>query len=176
MSDNSFLITEFDESLLTVTVPSVTEEIYNQARYIDGRIDLWITSPGGDWDVLKHLVELVELAKRSGVVVRTIVPSKAYSAGSMLAVAGTKGERYIGKDGEHMVHYGYMATGESTPLETKRTSDWKNEGWKQIERHYKKYCNIPDLQEHMKNDWGFIKARKCLEYGMADHLMTQLEL
>lgn len=174
--DNTFHIGEFDEGMMVSLIPDLVSEIKAQSRLRDGEITLYISSPGGDGYMLKHIIELVEIAKRDGVVVRTVVPAMAYSAGSMLAVAGTPGERYIGKDAEHMVHYGYMQTGEATPTQTQRVGAWKNTGWKLVEAHYNKYCDIPDLSEHLKDDLFFVPARKCIKWKLADKYMNRLEL
>ena len=173
--DNVFQVGDFDDGMLIGLIPDFTEQIEKQRDLQNGHIDLWITSNGGDWYMFRHLFELVEIAKREGVVVRTVVPAKAYSAGSMLAITGTPGHRYIGKGAEHLVHYGYISTGESTPMQTTRTGEWKDSAWKQIVKHYNDYCNIPDLTEHLKDDWFIIPAAKCKTWGLADQYVDKLE-
>src|SRR5690348_1190487 len=101
--DNVFFIGDFDDSLeQQITVPLI-QEIKKQRELRDGQIDLHINSFGGYAHLVMNLVELVELAKRDGITVRTIVPSVAFSAGSMLAICGSTGERYIARTAEHLV-------------------------------------------------------------------------
>lgn len=176
MADNIFIVGDFDEGMETFLL-TLTEEIKNQTKFRDGRIDLYITSGGGNYFLLQHAVELLEAAKREGVVIRTMVPAAAYSAGSMLAVAGTPGERYIGRNADHLVHYGSIGgLEETTPLQTSRVGRWKNEGWKRVVKHYEKYCNIPDLETHLSDDMGFIPATTCIKWGLADKYMDKLTL
>jgi ATP-dependent protease ClpP protease subunit len=101
--DNTFFIGDFDDSLEQQVIVPLTQEIRKQSELKNGVIDLYINSIGGYLHLVNHMTELVELAKASGVVVRTIVPDMAFSAGSMLAITGTVGERYIGKRAEHLI-------------------------------------------------------------------------
>ncbi len=173
---NTFIINEFDDGLQSL-LPELTHEIKLQQQIKDGTIDLWITSPGGDWHVYKHILELVEIAKRSGVIVRTIVPSIAYSAGSMLAIVGSPGHRYISRGAEHLVHYGTVGIiEESTPLQSSRAAAWKSSSFKQVVKHYNIYANIPDIEKHISDDLFFIPASKCKQWKLADKYIDQLEL
>jgi ATP-dependent protease ClpP protease subunit len=173
---NTLFIGDFDE-IQDELILELYEQIREQKRYKDGTIDLHITSQGGNWYTLRDMVELVEVAKARGIVVRTIVPSMAYSAGSMLAVAGTYGERYIGREADHLVHYGTVdGPPETTPLQSERVSLWKSKGFKSVVNHYKKYCDIPDIEEQIKDDLFFIPAVKCKKWGLADKFIDELEL
>lgn len=114
---NVFFVGDFDDSAERELVIPLAKEIQKQRLLRDGRIDLYINSFGGYAHLVSHLTSLVEIAKREGIVVRTIVPSVAFSAGSMLAITGTVGERYIEKSGEHLIHYGSTGSVETTPTQ-----------------------------------------------------------
>jgi len=174
--DNVFFITEFDDQSEMDLIIPLTKEIQHQLKFKDGRIDLYITSVGGYGHLLEHCVELVEIAKTNGVVVRTIVPSMAFSAGSMLAVTGTPGERYIGRDAEHLIHYGQIMSFETTPQQVERYRKWKERQFKKNLDHYKKYCDIPDLDKEMMDDSFFVPANKAIQWKMADKYMNKLDL
>lgn len=173
--DNVFVISDFDDALEQLLVP-LTKEIKRQSRRTDGRIDLWINSYGGYLHLLRHFVDLVEIAKASNVIVRTIVPGVAYSAGSMLAVTGSVGHRYIAKHGEHLIHYGTAGSMESTPQQVERSSQAKNRSFKLIMDHYKKYCDVPNLETEMLDDGWFITAQQAVKWKLADKYTTNLEL
>jgi ATP-dependent protease ClpP protease subunit len=168
---NRFYIGDFDESLSGIE-SELRDEIDRQARWSSkggGLIELYIGSYGGDAHLMFRIVELVELAKRKGVTVRTIVWSHAYSAGSVLAVAGTKGERYIARTAEHLPHYGTFGGYRiKTPQQIDRTSEQYRRWTGHLLAHYKKHANIPDLEEHLKDDMFFIPADKAIEWGLAD--------
>jgi ATP-dependent protease ClpP protease subunit len=165
---NRFFIGDFDDELESGIVIPLTKEIAKQTESSEGYIDLYINSMGGYAHLVGHLVELVELAKRHGVIVRTIVPSMAFSAGSILAITGSPGERYIGKNAEHLIHYGQIASFESTPQQVERYRKWKDRYFKSTVAHYKKYSNIPNLDQEILDDGWFVPAKDCLKYGLAD--------
>ena len=172
--DNVFFIGDFDDALENDIIIPLTQEIANQAKEKEGRIDLYINSVGGYVHLVNHLVELVEIAKAQGIVVRTIVPDMAFSAGSYLAVTGTKGERYIGKRAEHLIHYGQIMSLETTPEQIKRFTAWKDRKFKANVAHYKHYCNIPDLEQKIQDDGYFVVAKDCIKWDMADKYMDKL--
>lgn len=174
--DNIFFIGDFDDALEDRIAVSLAKEIENQSKLREGRIDLWINSYGGFSHLVMHLVELVEMAKRNGVLVRTIVPSVAFSAGSMLAVTGSPGHRYIAKHADHLVHYGSVGSMETTPTQIERWKAWKDRGFKYTITHYEKYANVPNLREQLQDDGFFVPAVNCLKWGLADKYMDKLDL
>jgi len=174
--ENVFFIGDFDESLEREVAIPLIRQIQKQRRLSNGRIDLHINSFGGHVHLMQQLVEYVEIAKSDGIVVRTIVPAVAFSAGSMLAVTGTPGFRYIGRAGEHLVHYGQTASFETTPTQIQRLSAWKERGFKTNIAHYKKYCDIPDLEKRMEDDGFFVVARDAIKWSMADKYLDKFDL
>lgn len=162
-----------DQNLL---IP-LTTAVRQQSELREGRIDLFITSYGGNANTLFHVVELVEMAKRNDVVVRTIVTTAAYSAGSMLAVAGTPGERYISKDALHLVHYGNTGvSADNTPLQAARRHNADQLMFKQVISHYNKYCDMPNLEHNILDDNWYIKATDAKRWGMADKYLDKFDL
>lgn len=174
--DNAFFIGDFDDSLENTVLMPLTKEIESQNEKKDGRIDLYINSAGGYLHLANHLIELVERAKRNGIVVRTIVPDMAFSAGSMLAITGSPGERYIGKRAEHLIHYGQIMSFETTPEQIRRFTAWKERKMKANLAHYNHYSNIPDLDKHILDDGFFVTAQQAIKWGMADKYMDKMEL
>lgn len=173
---NTFFIGDFDDNAEQQLVIPLTKEIQRQARYRDGRIDLWINSFGGYAHLVDHLTELVEVAKRAEVVVRTIVPSIAFSAGSMLAITGTPGERYIARSGNHLIHYGSTGSVETTPLQADRFHAWKKADFDNTVKHYEKYSDVPNIRQHVADDGFFVPAAKCIKWGLADKYLDKFEL
>ena len=172
---NVFVISDFDEPLEQQLVP-LTKEVKNQSRLSEGRIDMYVSSFGGYLYLAQHLIELIELAKGNGVVVRTIVPSIAASAGSIVAVTGTPGERYIARDAEHVVHYGTRYDRTQTPNQLDRSYESIVRSYKWVEKHYNKYCDIPNLESEIADDGFTLTAAKCIKYGLADKYLDKMEL
>lgn len=175
--ENRFYISgTFDNDMESGVISHLRSEIEKQAAKTDGLIEFYISSHGGNTFVLIQMVELVELAKRKGVKVRTIVTSHAYSCGSLLAVAGTKGERFISRYAEHLAHYGqFDGYRKSTPLQIERDAEAFRRWTKQIIDHYKRYCEIPDLEEHLKDDSFWIPAENAIKWGLADKYTEELK-
>lgn len=173
---NVFFIGDFDDNAereLAITLP---KEIQRQRKFRDGRIDLYINSFGGYAHLVFQLIEMVEVAKRLDITVRTIVPSIAFSAGSMLAITGTPGERYIAKDGEHLLHYGTTGSQETTPVQIERMTAYKNRDFKKTLKHYERYAKVPDLSKHLADDGFFVPAKQCISWGLADKYMDKFDI
>lgn len=174
---NTFYIGEFDEEMEQNIVIPLTIAVRQQSELRDGRIDLFINSYGGNAHLLMHTIELVGMAKRNDVVVRTIVTGAAYSAGSMLAVCGTEGERYISKNGMHLAHYGNSGgDGDETPLQAQRRHDANQTMFKQVVKHYQDHCDIPDLENNLLDDNWYITATQAKRWRMADKYLDKFDL
>ena len=173
---NIFFLTDFDDNMEGDIILPLIKEIQVQRLRRNGRIDLYINSFGGYRHLAFQMISLVENAKREGIVVRTIVPDAAYSAGSILAVTGTPGERYVERTAEHLIHYGFTGSAESTPEQVERNYAQKNEGFKKILTHYRKYTNIPDIEAKMNDDSFYIPATKCIKWGVADKYMEKFDI
>lgn len=153
----------------------MTKKIQELSTLKESSIEVYINSYGGLTDVCFHIVALVEMAKAKGITVKTIVVGSAYSAGSMLAITGTKGHRYIDKNAEHLIHYGeFDGYRKSTPTQVDRGSARFKRHALNLLNHYKKYSNVPDLEEHIKDDFFWIDAKSCIKWKLADKYMEQL--
>lgn len=170
---NVFFIGDFDDSMEDLLIP-LTREIQRQQLEEDARIDLYISSIGGNLYLLQHLTELIEKAKSLDINVRTIVPSMAWSAGSLLAITGS--ERYIGRGAEHLIHYGAGGYASATPVQIKRQSDKLKREFEWNINQYKKHCNIPKLEKKMADDNFYVPADKCIKWGLADFYMDELDI
>ena len=165
---NLVYVSDFDDRLEDELCLDFVKLIDEESVKADGRIDIFINSYGGLADVAFHLIELVGYAKSRDIVVRTIVTSAAYSAGSILAVTGTPGERYIAKHAHHLVHYGMDGAVVSTPKQTQRSMTKTQAFFNQMYEIYDTHCEIPDLKEQMSDDSFYINAKKAIQWKMAD--------
>ena len=175
---NVFFLADFDDNMESTIVLPLIREIQLQRRLAEPCIDLYINSFGGYKHLVFQLISLVETAKREGVIVRTIVPDIAYSAGSVLAIAGSEGERYIERGAEHLIHYGSTGSLESTPEQLERNTRQKHGNFKKILNHYRKYTNMEhdELDRLMNDDSAFIPANKCIKWGLADNYMEKFDI
>lgn len=176
--ENVFFLTDFDDDMEGSIILPLIAQIQKQRQYKDGQLDLYINSFGGYKHLVFQIISLIELAKREGITVRTIVPDIAYSAGSILAITGTPGERYIERTAEHLIHYGATGSMETTPEQLERNTAQKKENFKKILNHYKKFTDIPadELNRLMNDDSAFITAAKCIKWGLADAYMEKFDI
>lgn len=173
---NVFTLFDFDDTMEQNVVLELTKEIQRQKRLKNGRLDLYINSYGGYKHLVFQLVSLVEIAKRAGIVVRTIVPNIAFSAGSILAITGTPGERYIDRNAEHLLHYGTTGSMESTPEQVERNGKLKTRDFRKILAHYNKYSSVPDLASKMNDDSFFATAQQCIKWGLSDKYLDKFDI
>jgi ATP-dependent protease ClpP protease subunit len=178
--DNVFYITEFDKDMTDYLVIPFTRAIKEQvdkAHRETAYIDMYVNSYGGETHLAFHLVSMMEVAKAAGVIVRTIVTDTVMSSGSIVSVAGSKGHRYVAKDGSLLVHYGYIPVAEvTTPLQAQRNRVYHETHFDHILRHYNTYCDIPDLVDKMQDDNYYITGAQAKRWGMADHFLDKFDL
>lgn len=176
--DNIFFLTDFDDNMEASIVLPLTREIQKQRQLKNGRIDLHVNSHGGYKHLVFQLISLIEIAKRDGVTVRTVVPDIAYSAGSILAITGSPGERYIERTAEHLIHYGITGSMETTPEQAARNFVQKQASFKNILSHYKRYTDFPEgeIERLMNDDSAYIPANKCIKWGLADKYMEKFDI
>jgi ATP-dependent Clp protease protease subunit len=75
--------------------------IYENFETREKILTLYINSTGGD---LYSALALVDIMKSSAHPIRTITIGSAMSAAFLIAVSGTRGERYAGKNASFMCH------------------------------------------------------------------------
>lgn len=174
---NTFYIGEFDGQMEESLMIPLALAVKQQSNLVDGRLDMFVNSYGGNANIAFTVVELMEMAKREGVIVRTMVTSAAYSAGSIIAVAGSPGERYIAKGAQHLAHYGFAPRGEdSTPLQAQRNHAATQVFFKQVVAHYNKYCDIPNLEENLLEDDWYITSVQAKRWGLADQYLDKYQM
>lgn len=173
--DRFFILGEFNDDMNRELVLPLTKKIDSLSAIRNPSIEIIIDSNGGNGNTLMHLVDLVETAKKNGITVKTIVRNRAYSSGSMLAITGSKGHRYIAPAAEHLIHYGSVnGWYNHTPTQLDRESKFFKRWFATLVDHYKKYADVPDLEEHIKDDNFFIDAKSSIKWGLADKLSTEL--
>lgn len=171
-----FINGTFNEEMRNEVVWNLEKHINELKHLKDPKLTFYISSHGGDGYLVLDLINLFELAKAQGITIRTVVTSHAYSAGSMLAIAGSEGERYISPQAEHLAHYGtFDGYRKHTPLQSTREHEhnlrWNNT----MLKHYQKYTKIPNLKKEIADDGFYIPADKCIEWKVADKYIKELK-
>lgn len=161
----------FDESIVEDVIPFFHEMIKKEKDKKEGKIIIEIASCGGYTYILKNLLALVEKAKEEGIIVETRVFSHAYSCGSILAISGTKGHRFVGPYAEHLCHLGSAGTGRvSTDMQLERQTALLKRHFDFVREIYTKYSAIPDLEKAIQDDDFYIAGRELIDWELADKL------
>ncbi len=167
--NNIFIHGDFNDTISKKVVPQLIKEIEKQKQMKDGILKFYINSDGGWVSSLQDLLALVEIAKKNNIVVETYVFGRAYSCGSLLACAGTKGHRYISYNAEHLCHLGYSSTGTvRNDIELGRNAERVQNHFNKVRLLYKKYANVKNLDEVIMHDDYYIRGNDIIENGLAD--------
>lgn len=176
VNKNTYFINgTFNDEMRSQVIWNLEKHINELKEKKNPILTFYISSHGGNGYLLLDIVSLFERAKANGIIIRTIVTSHAYSAGSMLAIAGTKGERYISEYAEHLAHYGsFDGVTKYTPLQVEREYEHTKRWNDTMIKHYNKYSKIPDIKNKLKDDSFFITAAESIEWGLADKYDTEI--
>lgn len=134
-------------------------------------IPLIIDSYGGD---VYSLFGMISLVKTSSVPVATIIPSKAFSCGAVLASAGTPGKRYISPYGSILVHQ--ISIGEEGKMsEVQSSLDYAEKLNKALLSMLDENCGKEAgfFAKHIKslaNVDFYLKPKEAKKIGLVDHI------
>jgi ATP-dependent protease ClpP protease subunit len=168
---NFYIYGEFDESIATNIIPKFIKQIEEKKRIKEGKITFYISSNGGYAYILQSLLSLFERAKKEGIIVETHVYANAYSCGSLLACAGTKGHRYIGEYAEHLCHLGAAGMYVTNDVQHERESQRVRAHFDFVRSTYKKYASIKGLDKVIHDDSYFIRGKDIIANGLADKMI-----
>ena len=136
-------------------------------------IKIFINSNGGS---LNAIMELITICNLSRVPVMAIGMGKCYSAGGLLLMGITKGNRYILSTTEALIHDGNMSGygGDTGKAIDDLEQTKKNE--EKVKKFILSCTNISeDLYDknYRKNWW--LDSSEIIKYGLADHIITNIE-
>lgn len=168
-NDNIYIYGVFDDSISKYIVPDLLKLIEDKKRIKKSSIHFYIESCGGYTYLLKILLAIIENAKNAGVIIKTFTFSMAYSCGSLLACAGTKGHRYISHDSENLLHLGGAGSCSiRTDKQLERYSTKAKSHFDFVREIYKKYAKVKDLEKVIKDDNYYIRGQEIIDNGLAD--------
>ena len=158
----------FNDSIAKEVIPDLLKEVAKQKALKDGKIKIYIDSNGGTTRYLYNLLAILEDAKKGGVIIETYVFGYAYSCGSILACAGTKGYRYVSYLAEHCAHLGAGGLIAINDTELERSSARVRAHFDRVRDLYRKYADIKDLESAIKFDNYYIRGGDIITNGLAD--------
>lgn len=147
----------------------VAQLLFLEADNPDKSISFYINSPGGSVTAGMAIYDTMQFIKPD---IHTIVMGQAASMGSLLAMAGTTGHRFILPNARHMIHQPLGgASGQATDVEiqARELLRWKTVLTDIYVRHTGK--NFEQLRSDMERDF-FMTADEAIAYGLADKKIT----
>jgi len=164
---NFYIMGDIDETIPINIIAPLQLTIENKIASDDtSPIKVYITSNGGWVDMAFDIVGLFEHAKAHGIPIHTYVMSAAYSAGSIIAVAGSV--RFVTRRASHLIHYPRGSDYSDSPVMAQRNLDWYKFLSEEMIVLYEKYCKIPNLREKLLTDNYMVHGPELLKFKVAD--------
>jgi ATP-dependent Clp protease protease subunit len=148
----------------------VAQMLFLEAEDPAQDILFYINSPGGSVTAGMSIYDTMQYIKPD---VSTIVMGQAASMGSFLAMAGTKGKRFILPNARHMIHQpsgGAQGMASDIEISYKEILRWKEVLTKGYEKHTGKPYS--ELEKDMDRD-TFMTAEQSVAYGLADKIIEK---
>ena len=160
-----FLTGKIDDSVAAVVSAQL---LFLESQAPDKDIFMYINSPGGLVTAGMAMYDTMQFVKCD---ISTLVIGQACSAGSLLAMAGTKGKRYALKNSRIMIHQpsgGYSGQATDILIHAEEISKIK----KKLNQMYSDHTGQPlkVIDEAMERD-KFMSTEEALEFGLLDKII-----
>jgi ATP-dependent Clp protease protease subunit len=146
--------------------------LFLESQAPDKDIFMYINSPGGLVTAGLAMYDTMQFIKCD---ISTLVIGQACSAGSLLAMAGTKGKRYALKNSRIMIHQpSGGASGQATDIQIQAEEIVKIK--KKLNQMYADHTgqDIETINQAMERD-KFMSPQEALEFGLVDKIITNRE-
>ena len=143
--------------------------LFLESQAPDKDIFMYINSPGGLVTAGLAMYDTMQFIKCD---ISTVVIGQACSAGSLLAMAGTKGKRYALKNSRIMIHQpSGGASGQATDIQIQAEEIVKIK--KKLNQMYADHTGQPIeiINQAMERD-KFMSPEEALEFGLVDKIIT----
>ena len=146
--------------------------LFLESQAPDKDIFMYINSPGGLVTAGLAMYDTMQFIKCD---ISTLVIGQACSAGSLLAMAGTKGKRYALKNLRIMIHQpSGGASGQATDIQIQAEEIVKIK--KKLNQMYADHTgqDIETINQAMERD-KFMSPQEAFEFGLVDKIITNRE-
>jgi len=143
--------------------------LFLESQAPDKDIFMYINSPGGLVTAGLAMYDTMQFIKCD---ISTLVIGQACSAGSLLAMAGTKGKRYALKNSRIMIHQpSGGASGQATDIQIQAEEIVKIK--KKLNQMYADHTgqDIEVINQAMERD-KFMSPQEALDFGLVDKIIT----
>lgn len=144
--------------------------LFLESQAPDKDIFMYINSPGGLVTAGLAMYDTMQFIKCD---ISTLVIGQACSAGSLLAMAGTKGKRYALKNSRIMIHQpSGGASGQATDIQIQAEEIIKIK--KKLNQMYADHTgqDIEIINQAMERD-KFMSPQEALDFGLIDKIISK---
>lgn len=144
--------------------------LFLESQAPDKDIFMYINSPGGLVTAGLAMYDTMQFIKCD---ISTLVIGQACSAGSLLAMAGTKGKRYALKNSRIMIHQpSGGASGQATDIQIQAEEIVKIK--KKLNQMYADHTgqDIEIINQAMERD-KFMSPQEALDFGLIDKIISK---
>ena len=143
--------------------------LFLESQAPDKDIFMYVNSPGGLVTAGLAMYDTMQFIKCD---ISTLVIGQACSAGSLLAMAGTKGKRYALKNSRRMIHQpsgGYSGQATDILIHAEEITKIK----KRLNQMYADHTGQPieSINDAMERD-KFMSPEEALEFGLIDKIIS----
>ena len=165
---------DVDDGLVDFSLMIIKWNKQDKGKPVEERtpIKILINSDGGLLDAVMNFINVLQLSKTP---VYTIGLGKAYSSGTLMLLAGTKGHRYIFQDTTALLHSGSAgAMGNTDKLMDNFEFTQRQE--KRVREFVVANTNITDklYTKNYRKDW-WLTSDEIISLGLADKIVTDLD-
>ena len=138
-------------------------------------LNVYINSCGGKTNQMQSILTLFHIASAKGAIIKTYNLRQASSCGSMIAISGTHGYRYMAQDAFNYIHFGNWSTNVSHMTEIEFTTRDCKQFSEESQNIYLANTKLTkkELQKyHSIENSGLLLADQCLTKGLCDWVIT----
>tara|TARA_B110000211_G_C13880784_1_gene465017 strand:- start:116 stop:709 length:594 start_codon:yes stop_codon:yes gene_type:complete len=161
-----FLTGAIDERVASIVSAQL---LFLESQAPDKDIMIYINSPGGLVTAGLAMYDTMQFVKCD---IATLVIGQACSAGSLLAMAGTKGKRYALRNSRIMIHQpsgGYSGQATDILIHAEEITKIKA----RLNEMYAEHTGKPieEINDAMERD-KFMSPQEALDFGLVDKIIT----
>tara|TARA_B100001057_G_scaffold49558_1_gene44167 strand:+ start:575 stop:1171 length:597 start_codon:yes stop_codon:yes gene_type:complete len=161
-----FLTGAIDERVASIVSAQL---LFLESQAPDKDIMIYINSPGGLVTAGLAMYDTMQFVKCD---IATLVIGQACSAGSLLAMAGTKGKRYALRNSRIMIHQpsgGYSGQATDILIHAEEITKIKA----RLNEMYAEHTGKPieEINDAMERD-KFMSPQEALDFGLLDKIIT----
>tara|TARA_X000001382_G_scaffold129790_2_gene122695 strand:+ start:231 stop:827 length:597 start_codon:yes stop_codon:yes gene_type:complete len=161
-----FLTGAIDERVASIVSAQL---LFLESQAPDKDIMIYINSPGGLVTAGLAMYDTMQFVKCD---IATLVIGQACSAGSLLAMAGTKGKRYALRNSRIMIHQpsgGYSGQATDILIHAEEITKIKS----RLNEMYAEHTGKPieEINDAMERD-KFMSPQEALDFGLLDKIIT----